>query len=72
MVFLYKTCPKGFGLKVAKLRLKTLLKMKEAIGVNRGQIGSIGVNQGAIGNNRGQSRAIGNNRGQAGANCWSF
>ena len=25
----FKTCPKGFGLKVAKLRLKILLKMKD-------------------------------------------
>ena len=34
-----ETCPKGFGLKVAKLRLKTLLKIKEAIGGNRRAIG---------------------------------
>ena len=34
-----QTCPKGFGLKVAKLRLKTLLKIKEAIGSNQGQSG---------------------------------
>ena len=28
-IFIIKTCPKGFGLKVAKLRLKTPLKMKD-------------------------------------------
>ena len=71
----FKTCPKGFGLKVAKLRLKTLLKIKEAIGGQSEAIGAMGGNQEVIGGNQGQSednqRAIGGqlgvNRGQSGS-----
>ena len=59
-----KTCPKGFGLKVVKLRLKTLLKINEAIWGNRraigGNLGQLRVIEG----NRGNQRAIG---GQSGA-----
>ena len=60
-----KTCPKGFGLKVAKLRLKTLLKMEEAIGDQSGiNWGQSEVNRGSIG---GQSETIMGKLEQAGA-----
>ena len=63
-----ETCSKGFGLKVAKLRLKTLLKIKEAIMGNWRAIGAIIGQSGAIKDNQEQSGAIGSQSGAIGSN----